>query len=136
MSPYLSLPLVSFAAVSFIMIIIYIWARVIKNNGIVDIFRAFNFLVIAAIIFFLAEGNERRKLMVCGLAALWSLRLGIYLLIRVGGHIKEEEGRYKALRKEWSDTVFFFFFQGQAFSNVMLSIPFFLIALNNDPNIH
>lgn len=135
MSPYLSLPLISFAAVSLIMTIIYVWARIIKNNGIVDIFWAFNFLVIAVIIYFLAEGNEIRKMMVCGLAALWSLRLGIYLLIRVGGHIKEEEGRYKALRQEWSDTVFFFFFQGQAFSNVMLAIPYFLIALNPEPVI-
>ena len=136
MSQYLSIPLISFAAVSLIMIVIYIWARAIKNNGIVDIFWAFNFLVIAVIIYFLADANETRKMIVCGLAAVWSLRLGIYLLIRVGGHIKEEEGRYKALRKEWSDTVFFFFFQGQAFSNVMLAIPFFLIALNNDPQIH
>lgn len=136
MSPYLSLPLISFAAVSFIMILIYIWGYIIKNNGIVDIFWAFNFLVIAAIIWFLAEGNEQRKMLVCGLAALWSLRLGIYLLIRVGSHLKVEEGRYKALREEWSNTVFFFFFQGQAFSNVMLSIPFFLISLNTDTQIH
>ena len=136
MSPYFSLPLISFGAVSAIMIIIYFWARAIKNNGIVDIFWAFNFLVIAVITWFLAEGNETRKMMVCGLAALWSLRLGTYLLIRVGGHIKEEEGRYKALRQEWSETVFFFFFQGQAFSNVMLAIPYFLIALNPDQEIH
>src|ERR1044071_1864279 len=136
MSPYLSLPLISFAAVSFIMIVIYIWARIIRNNGIVDIFWAFNFLVIAVIIYLLADGNETRKMMVCALAALWSLRLGIYLLIRVGSHLKVEEGRYKALREEWSDTVFFFFFQGQAFSNVMLAIPYFLIALNPDPQIH
>jgi steroid 5-alpha reductase family enzyme len=136
MSPYFSLPLISFAAVSLIMIAIYIWARMIKNNGIVDIFWAFNFLVIAVLIWFLAEGYEQRKMLVCGLAALWSLRLGIYLLIRVGSHIKEEEGRYKALREEWSDTVFFFFFQGQALSNVMLAIPFFIIALNTDPQMH
>lgn len=130
MSPYLYLPLVSFAAVSFIMIAVFIWAKAIKNNGVVDIFWAFNFLVIAGIIWFLAEGNEQRKMLVCGLAALWSLRLGIYLLIRVGGHLQEEEGRYKALREEWSDTTFFFFFQAQAFSNVMLALPFFLIAIN------
>lgn len=136
MSPYLSLPLISFAAVSLIMIIIYIWARIIKNNGIVDIFWAFNFLVIAVIVYFLADGNDTRKILICGLGALWSLRLGIYLLIRVGSHLKEEEGRYKALRQEWSNTVFFFFFQGQALSNVMLAIPYFLIALNNDPQIH
>ena len=75
-------------------------------------------------------------MLVCGLAALWSLRLGTYLLIRVGSHLKVEEGRYKALREEWNNTIFFFFFQGQAFSNVMLAIPYFLIALNTDPQIH
>lgn len=136
MSPYFSLPLISFAAVSLIMIAVYIWARIIKNYGVVDIFWALNFLVIAIIIWFLAEGIDMRKMMVCGLAALWSLRLGIYLLIRVGSHLHEEEGRYKALRAEWSDTIFFFFFQGQAFSNVMLAIPYCLIALNPDPEIH
>ena len=135
MSPYLFIPLVAFAAVSFIMILIYIWGRSIRNYGVVDIFWAFNFLVIAAVIWFLADGFVERKVLVCGLASLWSLRLGVYLLIRVGSHLNEEEGRYKALREEWSDTIFFFFFQAQAFSNVMLALPFFLIALNSEPQI-
>lgn len=135
MSQYLSLPLISLAAVCFVMLIIWIWAKMIKNNGVVDIFWAFNFTIIAAIIYFLANGYEPRKMLVCGLAALWSLRLGIYLLIRVGSHLKEEEGRYKQLRQEWNDTKFFFFFQMQAFSNVMLSIPFFIIALNPAPRL-
>jgi steroid 5-alpha reductase family enzyme len=136
MSQYLSIPLISWAAVAVIMLIIYLWARAIKNNGIVDIFWAFNFLVIAIIIWLLADGFEPRKNLVCALAALWSLRLTTYLGIRVGGHIKEEEGRYKQLRLEWNETKFFFFFQMQAFSNVMLSIPFFVIALNPDPQIN
>lgn len=135
MSPYLYIPLISFAAVSSVMIIIYIWGRSIKNYGVVDIFWAFNFLVIAAVIWFLADGFFDRKVLVCGLAALWSLRLGVYLLIRVGSHFDEEEGRYKALREEWSDTIFFLFFQAQAFSNVMLALPFFLIALNDNPKV-
>ncbi len=135
MSNYLSIPLISWAAVAAIMVIIYLWALAIKNNGIVDIFWAFNFLVIAVIIWILADGFEERKNIVCGLAALWALRLTTYLGIRVGGHIKEEEGRYKQLRLEWNDTKFFFFFQMQAFSNVMLSIPFFVIALNPNPEI-
>jgi steroid 5-alpha reductase family enzyme len=135
MSQYILLPLISFAAVSLVMIIVWVWAKMIRNNGVVDIFWAFNFLIIALIIYFMANGDPLRKLLVCGLAALWSLRLGTYLLIRVGSHLKEEEGRYKQLRLEWNDTKFFFFFQAQAFSNVMLSIPFFLIALNPDPEI-
>lgn len=135
MSNYLSIPLISWAAVAAIMVIIYLWALSIKNNGIVDIFWAFNFLVIAIIIWLLADGFDERKNMVCALAALWALRLTTYLGIRVGGHIKEEEGRYKQLRLEWNDTKFFFFFQMQAFSNVMLCIPFFVIALNPAPEI-
>lgn len=135
MSNYLSIPLISLASVCFIMILIFLWAKSIKNNGIVDIFWAFNFLVIAIIIWVLADGYEPRKNVVCILTALWSLRLGIYLLKRVGSHLKEEEGRYKKLREEWNDTKFFFFFQMQAVSNVMLSIPFFIIALNPEPHM-
>lgn len=132
---YLSIPLISLAAVMLIMLLVWLWALKIKNNGIVDIFWAFNFLVIAIIIWVLADGFSERKILVCALASLWSLRLGIYLLIRVGSHLNAEEGRYKKLREEWNNTKFFFFFQMQAFSNVMLAIPFFIIALNPEPAI-
>jgi steroid 5-alpha reductase family enzyme len=138
MSPFIELPLISLAAVSGVMIIIWIWAYSIKNAGVVDIFWAFNFTVIAAVIWLMADGFETRKMVVCALAGLWSLRLGIYLLIRVGSHLKEEEGRYKQLRQEWSpnpDLKFFAFFQMQAVSNVFLAIPFFIIALNKDPHL-
>lgn len=130
MSNYLLIPLVCWAAVAVIMTLVWLWALKIKNNGVVDIFWAFNFTVIALIVWAMADGLPARKDLVCALAGLWSLRLGIYLLIRVGSHLKEEEGRYKQLRQEWSDGKFFGFFQMQAFSNVMLSIPFFIIALN------
>lgn len=135
MSNYLSIPLICWAAVAIIMVLVWLWALKIKNNGVVDIFWAFNFLVIAGLIWALADGFNERKNLVCGLAALWSLRLGIYLLIRVGSHLNEEEGRYKKLREEWNNTKFFFFFQMQAFSNVMLAIPFFVIALNPEPHL-
>ncbi|MGZ4099795.1 MAG: DUF1295 domain-containing protein [Bacteroidia bacterium] len=133
MSSYIYIPLVCFAAVSIIMTVIYLWALKIKNNGIVDIFWAFNFLVIAIITYFLSNGFEDRKLIVLVLASLWSLRLGTYLLIRVGGHLKEEEGRYKTLRTEWSNAKFFGFYQMQALSNVFLAIPFFVTCLNPEP---
>jgi len=138
MSPFLQLPLVSLAAVSAVMLIIWVWAYRIHNAGVVDIFWAFNFLVIAAVIWLMADGFETRKMIVCGLAALWSLRLGIYLLIRVGSHLDVEEGRYRQLREEWAphtNLKFFIFFQMQALSNVFLAIPFFIIALNPEPCI-
>jgi steroid 5-alpha reductase family enzyme len=135
MSNYISIPLISWVAVAVIMLFIFFWALKIKNNGIVDIFWAFNFTVIAAIIWVLADGYTPRKNLVCALAGLWSLRLGTYLLMRVGSHLDVEEGRYKQLRQEWNNTKFFFFYQMQAFSNVMLSIPFFIIALNKEPEV-
>src|SRR5689334_7997444 len=122
MSNYLYIPLVSWAAAAVIMFLVWLFALVIKNNGVVDIFWAFNFTVIAGITWMLVDGEPQRKDLVCSLAALWSLRLGIYLLIRVGSHLKVEEGRYKKLREEWSNGKFFLFFQMQAFSNVMLSL--------------
>jgi steroid 5-alpha reductase family enzyme len=133
MNLFLELPLLSFAACSIVMIIVWIWAYKIQNAGVVDIFWAFNFTVIAAVIYFFADGYQPRKEVVCLLAGLWSLRLGIYLLIRVGSHLAVEEGRYAQLRKEWGpkpDRTFFFFFQAQALSNVFMAIPFFIIALN------
>ena len=138
MSSFISLPLISWAAVALVMIIIWIWAYRIKNAGVVDIFWAFNFTLIALIIWLMADGYEARKNVVCLLAAIWSLRLGVYLLIRVGSHLQEEEGRYKQLRKEWAPNTelkFFIFFQMQALSNVFLAIPFFIIALNHTPQL-
>jgi len=139
MSDYFYLPLVTLGVIAAFMTIVWSIARTIRNNSIVDVFWAFNFAIVALMIWSMATGLEERKLIVCSLAILWSLRLGTYLSIRVFGHIGEEEGRYKQLREEWKDNVnlkFFIFFQMQGFSNVFLAIPYFLIALNPDPEIH
>jgi steroid 5-alpha reductase family enzyme len=132
-------PIVATLVCSIIMLLVWVWACKIQNAGVVDIFWAFNFTAIAAVIYFMADGDVCRKIIVCGLAALWSLRLGIYLLVRVGSHLATEEGRYKQLRQEWGpnpDRAFFFFFQSQALSNVFLAIPFFITAANPSPTIH
>jgi len=86
----------------------------------------------------LSEGFETRKIMICAIFLIAELRLGIHLWQRVIGHINEEEGRYEQLRKEWgavADRNFFFFFQFQAISNVILAIPIFIITANAEPKI-
>lgn len=136
MSPFILIPLVSLVCVCGLMAGIWVWATSIKNAGIVDIFWAFDFAIIAIIIWFLANGEVMRKNIVCSLTILWSFRLGGYLLKRIGSHLDDEEGRYKQLRIEWAPHVnlkFFIFFQMQAISNVFLCIPFFITALNPDP---
>jgi steroid 5-alpha reductase family enzyme len=130
--------LVCTALCCLVMFFVWVWAKTIQNAGVVDIFWAFNFALIAIVICQNATGFWERRLLISAMVLIWSLRLGIYLLIRVGGHLQVEEGRYKKLREEWApkpDRKFFFFFQMQAFSNIYLAIPFFLIAFNTKPEL-
>ncbi|OCX54172.1 hypothetical protein BEL04_07860 [Mucilaginibacter sp. PPCGB 2223] len=121
-----------------IMALVWVWANKIKNAGVVDIFWSYNFPVIALLLLYLADGNPTRKVLICSMVAIAGFRLGTHLLVRVVGHIREEEGRYQQLRKEWlpnPDRKFFWFFQMQALSNVFLAIPFFIIVTNTNAAI-
>ncbi|HEX3934299.1 MAG TPA: DUF1295 domain-containing protein, partial [Puia sp.] len=116
-----------------IMVGIWLWAKPIQNAGIVEIFWAFNFAVIALIIYALAPGWLPRKSLLCTLVLIAALRFAMHPGIRVIGHSEDEEGRYRQLRKEWgpdANQKFFWFFQAQALSNVLLAIPFFLVCAN------
>ena len=80
----------------------------------------------------IASGQSGRRVLLAVLAATWSMRLAVYLLVdRVLG--KPEDGRYQMLRQNWGDkaSVFFLaFFQIQAIWAVMFSIPFLPVAYN------
>ncbi len=118
-----------------IMVAAWFWARSIRNAGVVDIFWSYNFSIIAIILLVLAPGYEIRKLIICTMVVIAGLRLGTHLAIRILSHIKEEEGRYKQLRKEWAphaERKFLFFYQFQAISNVLLALPFFIICMNEN----
>lgn len=116
-----------------IMVLVWLWACKINNAGVVDIFWAYNFLVIAVILVGLANGDDTRKLLICGMMGIAGFRLGTHLMVRVVSHLDEEEGRYKQLRSQWApgaNAKFFWFFQAQAFSNVLLAVPFFFVVVN------
>src|SRR6201996_331652 len=116
-----------------IMVGVWLCAKPIQNAGVVDIFWAFNFAVIALILYAAAPGWLPRKSLLCTMVLIAGIRLGSHLGIRVMSHIDDEEGRYKQLRKEWgpqANQKFFIFFQAQAISNVILAIPFFLTCIN------
>lgn len=130
--------LVCLAACCLIMFGVWVWAKAITNAGVVDVFWALNFPIIAIILYLLADGLDERKLFICAMVVIAGGRLALHLGKRVIGHLDEEEGRYKQLRKEWAPNEnwkFFTFFQFQGISNVLLSIPFFFIALNKSPEL-
>ena len=132
----LMLALICLLACCLIMTEVWRWAKKIKNAGVVDIFWSYNFPIIALLLLWLAPAWPWRKLLICGMVLIAGIRLGTHLLIRITRHLNEEEGRYQQLRKEWSpnpDRKFFWFFQAQALSNVLLCIPFFIITANYEP---
>lgn len=134
----LLLIIICLLACSVIMSLVWVWSYRIKNAGIVDIFWSYNFPVIAIILFFLAKGFETRKLLICAMVVIAGIRLGTHLLIRVMSHLHEEDGRYQQLRKEWApiaEKKFFWFFQAQGISNVLLAIPFIVSAINTSTKI-
>ncbi|WP_290246062.1 DUF1295 domain-containing protein [Mucilaginibacter myungsuensis] len=116
----------------------WVWSYKIKNASVVDMFWSFNFPVIAIILFFFAPGWETRLIMIAAMVTIAGGRLGTHLGKRILSHLDEEEGRYQELRRSWapnSERAFFFFFQAQALSNVLLAIPFFAIAMNTEVGV-
>jgi steroid 5-alpha reductase family enzyme len=128
----------SLIACCVIMFLVWLWSYRIGNAGVVDIFWSYNFPVIAIILLLLAPGFETRKLLICGMVIIAGARLGTHLAIRVTKHLRQEEPRYAQIRKEWGDKAevkMAFFFQMQAFSNILLAVPFFIITLNTTPKL-
>jgi steroid 5-alpha reductase family enzyme len=128
----------AFLVMLFTMSLTWLMQRALNNAGIVDVTWSYNFLFIVLVFVMMSDGNLTRKLLIAGMVAAWSIRLGTHLLIRVGGHIKEEDGRYKQLRTDWSENLqfkFFMFFQFQGVLNLLLSLPFLLVCLNKDNEI-
>lgn len=82
----------------------------------------------------LADGDVAHRVLAAVLASVWGFRLGAYLFFdRVLG--KEEDRRYRELRRKWASAAnakFFVFFQAQALFVVFFSLPFAFIALDPD----
>jgi steroid 5-alpha reductase family enzyme len=104
----------------------------LRNAAIVDVGWAAGLAFLAILYAFQADGWALRKILIAILVGFWGFRLAVHLLFdRVLGI--EEEGRYRELRNRWKSnlpTKFFSFFQFQALLDVLLSVPFLLIAMN------
>jgi steroid 5-alpha reductase family enzyme len=102
------------------------------NAAIVDAGWAGGLALLGVLYAWLGGGYWLRAWLIGGMAAIWGLRLGMYLLLtRIIGH--PEEGRYQELRRRWKTNIafkFLLFFEFQALLCVVLSAPFFLAARN------
>lgn len=123
-----------FIICSIVMIALWFLAFKIENLALVDLGWSFNFLFIILYLTFHIPIFSFLNIVFFIMVASWSLRLGLYLFFaRI--YKKEEEGRYKKLREKWKSNLkfnFLLFYLMQAFTNVILSIPFFLVYYLED----
>jgi len=128
--------LVGTTAVCGLMLLLWLIHLPLRNASIVDPGWATSLVLLAAIDAAMGGGYRIRALWIAAMAALWGLRLALYLLTRVLGH--PEEGRYVQLRREWGGNLplkFLAFFQFQALLCVLLSLPFLLVSINRNPRL-
>ena len=110
-------------------------ARKWDNYSLVDAVWAFGIGLTGCFWLVAGSGGGAKHWVAGGLLALWSLRLGWHLQRRIRRAHPEEDARYVKLREVWAGRVawaFFWFFQAQAVSVIMLALPFLLISV--DPN--
>lgn len=114
--------------------LVYLFRR---NAAVVDIGWAFGFVLLAFIYALMGDGYFYRKWMFAAMAIIWGARLGYHLLKRYleGG---AEDPRYTEIIATFRENknlkvLFLFLFQGLLV--IILSVPFLMVSLDNQPEI-
>jgi steroid 5-alpha reductase family enzyme len=118
------------------MVAAWFFARAKNNYSLVDAAWAFLFLIVAIFDVVVSEGWPARNALLLLCVGAWSLRLGGFLAKRIYDHHPKEDVRYQDMRQAFGnevETKFFWFFQYQAWSVLLLSAPFFILARNPNP---
>jgi len=124
-----------------VLIMLGLWALgIVKRNfSYVDIGWSANFAVLAVLYGLLGTGDPQRRVLICLMYGIWSLRLAWHLARRILG--EPEEGRYVKLRQDWGasgnlNLKFLGFFEFQALLDVALSLPMLVAVMNPERGLH
>ena len=101
----------------------WLYQRAVGNVGWVDVFWTFGTgaAAVTLSLYPLTGAPTARQELVAGLAAVWSLRLGLYVALRVA-RTPEEDRRYVDLREQWGAA-----FQSRLLPFVLLQAPVALL---------
>ncbi|MFN7966163.1 MAG: DUF1295 domain-containing protein [Acidobacteriota bacterium] len=114
--------------------LLWLVQRLTGNASIVDIAWPYGIGLTALAFGVLSSGYEPRRALVATLGAIWSFRLGSYILKRV--LTMPEDKRYETLREQHKDnaqTFFFFFYQFQAVTVVLFALPMLIAMRRIEP---
>jgi steroid 5-alpha reductase family enzyme len=128
-----ALQLAGVAALGLGLLFALVWGLcvAIRNYGFLDAIWSLSIALVAPGYALLGSGYPLRSWLFAGVGAIWSLRLGLHILIRVARHHPHEDPRYETLRREWPGPFrFLLFFELQAMIAVVMSLPFMFAATN------
>lgn len=129
--------LYGYAFVFTLMCLLWLIYRFTNKPMIVDAGWGFGLAFIGMFYAWLGDGDVTRRIIIGGMAAIWGIRLGSYLLFtRVLGH--HHDARYDMLEKEWKKNIpfrYFLFYQYQAFAIILVTLQFIVIANNPSPEL-
>jgi steroid 5-alpha reductase family enzyme len=121
------------------MVVVWYIAKRLNNAGYVDAAWSYGFTFVIGVFALTGSGDTTRKLVLAAMVAVWSLRLGTHILLRLLKHHPAEDPRYAELREMFPKRpwfMFFGFFQLQAILIGILSIPFAISASNPAPALN
>ncbi len=117
-----------------LMLVAWLVYRATDKASWVDAFWAGNLAVLAVWYAASADGDATRRVMVAVVGGAWGARLAWHIAVRVWRG--PEDPRYLALRAEWKTHLplrFLRFYMVQAVVDVVLSVPFLLMARDAAP---
>jgi steroid 5-alpha reductase family enzyme len=138
MPPFITLMLQAWGLTAVMMLIIWFIAVKTKNAGWVDVGWTLGLAICVWFFAFATDGLALRHWLLALGVSFWALRLINHLLIRflTDGH---EDKRYQKIRADWKTNLnlkFFFFFQFQAFLDVVLATCWLPSMRNAAPQVH
>jgi steroid 5-alpha reductase family enzyme len=130
---FINFILLTWAFTGVLMTVVWFISLCLNNFGIIDIAWSLAFAPAAIFFALCAPGLETRRWLIGSMVAVWSLRLGFHVAVRVIHSHPKEDPRYKEFREKWKKNLnlkTFVFFQIQSLSVVALSIPFLIVSFN------
>ena len=133
----LDLVLLTWIIAALAMVGLWLYQRRHQNAAIADLGYCVGFVVVVIGYGIIVRGDPIRRGLVATMGSIYALRLAGHLFVnRI--YDKPEDSRYQALRRKWgprTQLYLFLYFQGQAVSIVIFSLPLLVLMVHPEPRL-